>query len=147
MAEEYDVLKIDPVIKDIWLKALRSGEYVQAKGALRTQSGFCCLGVLCDALKKAEHPAVAGMEWLEPNHDGMSAFGGGDIGLPSPEIRAALYGADGSYNGPTFNVSEGYLPTLNDKGMFSHYNEEDGCPVYSEPHTFEQIADLIEKDL
>ncbi len=32
-----------------WLKALRSGQFAQAKKRLKLQSGFCCLGVLCEA--------------------------------------------------------------------------------------------------
>ena len=31
-----------------WLEALRSGKYPQTKGHLRDDTGFCCLGVLCD---------------------------------------------------------------------------------------------------
>lgn len=31
-----------------WIKALRSGEYKQSAGFLKTGHGFCCLGVLCD---------------------------------------------------------------------------------------------------
>jgi hypothetical protein len=30
------------------VEALESGEYTQATGSLRTESGFCCLGVACD---------------------------------------------------------------------------------------------------
>lgn len=30
-----------------WTKALRSGKYKQATGALQTNEGFCCLGVAC----------------------------------------------------------------------------------------------------
>lgn len=43
-------------IKEIWVKALRSGKYTQCKGALRKdfsdQKYFCCLGVLCDLHRK-----------------------------------------------------------------------------------------------
>lgn len=36
-------------VKKRWLKALRSGEYQQGTGALRTrEDAFCCLGVLCE---------------------------------------------------------------------------------------------------
>lgn len=35
-------------LRDRWVRALRSGDYKQTKGRLRTESGFCCLGVLCD---------------------------------------------------------------------------------------------------
>lgn len=33
-------------IKRLWVTALRSGEYKQAEGALKTEDGYCCLGVL-----------------------------------------------------------------------------------------------------
>lgn len=44
---------MNPEIKQMWLEALRSGEYVQGKNALRSvdatgQDSYCCLGVLCD---------------------------------------------------------------------------------------------------
>jgi hypothetical protein len=35
-------------IKQKWVAALRSGEYVQGLGALNISGKFCCLGVLCD---------------------------------------------------------------------------------------------------
>lgn len=39
-------------VKELWVNALLSGEYVQATGKLHSiemgQTGFCCLGVLCD---------------------------------------------------------------------------------------------------
>ena len=41
-------------VKALWLDALRSGDYVQGKYALRTEDNtFCCLGVLCDLAVKA----------------------------------------------------------------------------------------------
>lgn len=35
-------------IKTRWVAALRSGEYTQTKGYLKTADGYCCLGVLCE---------------------------------------------------------------------------------------------------
>jgi hypothetical protein len=35
------------------VEALESGEYVQAQMRLRTEDGFCCLGVACDVASKA----------------------------------------------------------------------------------------------
>jgi hypothetical protein len=38
-----------------WVEALRSGEYRQTRGKLRTSKtngGYCCLGVLCDVFQK-----------------------------------------------------------------------------------------------
>lgn len=35
-----------------WVKALRSGEYKQTQSQLHDDTGFCCLGVLCDLHRK-----------------------------------------------------------------------------------------------
>jgi hypothetical protein len=44
-----------PEIKAKWVEALRSGEYEQGCGALRTEDGkYCCLGVLTDLYCKAK---------------------------------------------------------------------------------------------
>ena len=38
-------------VKVEWVKALRSGEYKQGRGVLRSKEDeYCCLGVLCDVL-------------------------------------------------------------------------------------------------
>lgn len=39
-------------VKQLWLKALRSGKYKQGRNNLRTEDEFCCLGVLCDLYQK-----------------------------------------------------------------------------------------------
>ncbi len=38
-------------IRDKWTTALKSGEYEQSRGHLKTFLGYCCLGVLCDIIK------------------------------------------------------------------------------------------------
>ena len=35
-------------VKDKWVAALKSGKYKQARGYLKTENGYCCLGVLCE---------------------------------------------------------------------------------------------------
>ena len=46
-------------IKNRWVEALRSGEYKQGLGRLRSKEGrYCCLGVLCDL-----HAKDTGTEW------------------------------------------------------------------------------------
>jgi hypothetical protein len=35
-----------------WVTALRSGEYQQGRGQLKSGNEFCCLGVLCDLARK-----------------------------------------------------------------------------------------------
>lgn len=46
-------------IKELWIKALRSGEFRQTKHDLKTDDGYCCLGVLCE-LYRIEN----GGEWV-----------------------------------------------------------------------------------
>lgn len=45
-------------IKQLWVEALRSGEYIQGKKFLNVighgENNFCCLGVLCDIYQKQE---------------------------------------------------------------------------------------------
>lgn len=36
--------------REAWLAALESGEYVQTRGMLADETGYCCLGVACDVL-------------------------------------------------------------------------------------------------
>lgn len=44
---------MDPTLKERWVTALRSGEYQQGQGVLRTTDDhFCCLGVLCDLIDR-----------------------------------------------------------------------------------------------
>ncbi len=40
-------------ILEKWVPALRSGEYVQGRGTLKSPDGeYCCLGVACDLMSK-----------------------------------------------------------------------------------------------
>jgi hypothetical protein len=40
---------VNPEVKALWLTDLRSGEFTQGKGMLRsTENEYCCLGVLCE---------------------------------------------------------------------------------------------------
>lgn len=41
-----------PEIKEMWVKALRSGEYEQGMHQLVADNKYCCLGVLCDIARK-----------------------------------------------------------------------------------------------
>lgn len=46
-------MSMNAAIKAQWTAALRSGDYPQAKNNLRTEEGYCCLGVLCDLAVEA----------------------------------------------------------------------------------------------
>lgn len=144
---EYDLPKLDPEKKALWLRALRSEEYTQGREQLRTADGkFCCLGVGCDVFKGATGRG----EWIEeeaPRYQGDYTFRVSDedhswsslpqavvdwFGLPTPEPGASLSEfvalSDLRVIGPDGRPVP--LSNLNDQGM-----------------SFADIADLIERDL
>lgn len=61
---------MNPGIKARWVEALRSGEYKQGAGCLRTTDDcFCCLGVLADLYVKEK-----GVEWVAPQGGQPSSY-------------------------------------------------------------------------
>lgn len=113
-------------IKIDWLEALRSGEYPQARGSLKSAHGYCCLGVLC------ELAVLAGLDIaVDADPSGRTLYDGSDAYLPhSVRDWAGL-----SDSNPRVPHQLGSLRTNNLAG----YN--DGG------YTFFEIADLIEKHL
>jgi len=113
--------KMDPVVKEDWVEALRSGEYYQAESFLDSDNGQCCLGVLCDILDE---------DWtiLEYNTEDSSGN--------RMDIRGVrVYGSD-NYSMPSYKLLNKVgltdrtaltLATMNDEGA-----------------TFKEIADYIE---
>jgi hypothetical protein len=108
-------------VKQKWVDALRSGDYQQGQCYLRTNSGFCCLGVLCDLYGKENN-----VEWNLANNGHNYEFQEFESYLPSSVRKWA----DLEYCNPPVNDEESTLVRLNDSGS-----------------TFEQIADVIEKQL
>ena len=77
---------INPEIKELWCRALESEEYTQAGGRLRTDNGFCCLGVLSDLAIKA-----GVQEWVAEEGGGYgvsTSFGPRKTGTVSGEIQS-----------------------------------------------------------
>lgn len=119
---------MNPLLQKV-VDALRSGKYPQAKGHLRTEQGYCCLGVMC---------AVADDDpQLDDGQDYRTRNGAIDV-LPSSICRAlgltnqnpAVVDVNGE---KLFTQAHSYgyewpltLAWLNDEGF-----------------TFDQIADII----
>lgn len=67
--EEHVAINTDLIVG--WVAALRSGEYKQATGRLRTPEGWCCLGVLTDlAIKKG----LIDAEWEDHPEHGWAEY-------------------------------------------------------------------------
>lgn len=107
-------------IKARWLKALRSGRYRQGQKQLRTENGFCCLGVLCDLARRS---GVA--DWNNDGHfDGEYAY------LPESVVEWAGLNTQDPKVIQRKDLPKKLLSTLNDSGK-----------------SFKQIALYIEKSL
>ena len=116
---------MDAATKAKWVAALRSGKYKQGTGQLRTEDDcYCCLGVLCD---------ISGVgQWVRSEHDSGEQWAYSCEGYLVTALApdSIYYDGDCRPNRP-----QGSLISRND-GIASH-----------ERHTFEQIADFIEKHL
>jgi len=120
-------------IKDKWVAALRSGEYVRTRETLRDDYGFCCLGVLCDLyIEESQNVTEEQRSYWNNGHEFMVAKdpeqpGGGyyeNAVLPDSVMNwAGMKTTDGSIS------KDICLASLNDQGM-----------------EFEQIADVIENE-
>lgn len=116
-------MPMNPEIKARWVAALRSGEYKQAKGRLRTaDNSFCCLGVLCNLHAQA-HPEIAAKQ------QSATRYMGDDDIPPRPVVRWAGL-ADQWGGNVRIGGKSGELTRHNDNGR-----------------TFAEIADAIEAQL
>jgi len=105
-----------------WVAALRSGKYKQVKRHLKSNNGFCCLGVLCDLYGKEKEILWEGEEKEMFLHKSTT--------LPEEVyVWAGLRGNEGDIKNP--EKGEGQLLTVmnDDKGM-----------------SFKQIADFIDRN-
>ena len=123
-------MTMNPEIREQWAKDLESGDYPQGRGFLRTDGGFCCLGVLCEQAVRAgvisrfgldENPYTA--EPAEDVSDGSASVYG--TSLESPENSMAylplklIRWADLNYADPHViceTDEETTLAELNDRG-------------------------------
>lgn len=130
----------------MWVDALRSGEYSQTHNRLRNAKpgtpgyGYCCLGVACD--KFAEITGDGSWELFADNPDPKKGV------AQWPEVfRSHTDSEDYSETDLTYNVKE-WLGLRSMSGAFTHPAHPDipdslarmndrGC-------SFEEIADMIE---
>lgn len=115
-------------IADAWVKELRSGNYKQATGVLKScGDGFCCLGVLSDMYVKT-FPEIA--TWDDGDFTILGTDQYENLNLPEAVMK---WSGVRNYAGRVGNLidDEGYeviLANLNDDGS-----------------TFDEIADVIEE--
>jgi hypothetical protein len=94
-----------PKAKDLlpaWVKALESGEYSQTRDSLQDNSGFCCLGVLCDVASKQ-----FGYGQWDRDKNGI-------IGFKTPRTGTVYSNLPNPFNKVVRSELEGELIWLND---------------------------------
>ena len=112
-----------PEFKAKWIQALRDGKYQQTRGVLKDSSGgMCCLGVAADLVDSSG--------WTDQIMEGSQGHYGFGWRVDGPTLCEAVAHAIGI---PTEEARELAL-------------RNDGGGKYS-PHSFADIADLIEERL
>lgn len=123
-------------IKNLWLEALRSGDFEQTKGVLCTTDGkMCCLGVLTEMAVKAGIVQRGNVNntynYVQDTEVDSYTYGPyEDYGILPSEV---MEWADLDSPNPAVNINGSYfgLAELND----------------AEDFTFPMIADVIEEHL
>lgn len=127
--------KMDPELKQKWVKALRGGGYRQTTGSLRHKNTpdarpkYCCLGVLAN---------VCGEQWeTDDYNDGGIIKETGDADrLSRPLLRK--YGLS--------EAAQNHLIALNDGGIVESEKSWRTIAEY-EAQSFRKIADWIDENL
>jgi hypothetical protein len=131
-----EIQLLNPGVKRLFLKALRSGEYEQGRLQLRTnEDTYCCLGVLTDLAVKAgivkwEHSDYGwGVEARLPNGTDYIDTSGLDYKI----LEWAGLENETGIGGNIFfgGAKEDNLMNCNDEQLL----------------TFEEIADIVEENL
>lgn len=132
-------MAMNPEIKQLWLDALRSGDYKQGTGQLRDYNdNYCCLGVLCDVVrKKRKIKGFTGayFQYRENEHYGFPP----KKLLESIGILEDNIASDGMYG----NHSEEATIIITYKGKRASLSELNDDFELS----FKKIANIIEKQL
>jgi hypothetical protein len=128
---------MDSKIKGLWIDALRSGEYVQGQNALKKvlgdETGFCCLGVLCDVAIKSG----LDVKESEPSEYGTVSYDYATSYLPESVREWAGLTIGNPY--VIFPTSDGTKRDVTLAGL-----NDGAVKDFGMEGTFEEIADMIE---
>lgn len=119
---------MDPVIKQSWIAALRSGEYQQTQKTLKDANGYCCLGVLCHIAKDTVENS--GCTVQEKNDEILLTYD--DEDGESHEEAGRLF----KYLSADLGIGNNQMDLVN---MNDGHNQS--------PKSFTEIADWIEQNL
>lgn len=139
---------MNPKIKQMWLEALRSGEYTQGAGHLRVsmtednihfQDTHCCLGVLCDLHRQT----TASLTNWTITSDGLWSYEGYEETLPESVVEWA--GIEDM--NPNINISAIKFADWYPHDIVSSANTSTLAQLNDAGASFEHIANVIEAQL
>ena len=123
-------------VKELWLKALRSGEYKQGRNYLEYTDPlygkkYCCLGVLCDLAVKNGVICKTDQGRNEIYYETNAGIDNFTNNVLPTKVQnwAEIYSTDGDFNSKEF-VDKTMLTELNDSGKYG----------------FNAIANIIEEN-
>lgn len=142
-----------PEIKEMWVKALRSGEYEQGTHQLVGDNKYCCLGVLCDIARKCgiveireatDNMGITHLFYGTPEEYNIPHKSNVDIG-PKYEVlpKSVMEWSGLDLNNPELNIRDDDEDWRNNGPYpvpMSELNDEFG-------YGFHRLANLIEKQL
>jgi len=120
---------LDQRIKELWVKALRSGEYKQTQHFLNCDRGFCCIGVLADLYIKETNEG----HWQQTTTpvDGVTPLVFNDVNASILPVEVMEWAG---------LVNE--LIVTSEHGKVSFYELNDSLRL-----SFVEISNIIEKQL
>lgn len=133
-------------IQTLWTAALRSGDYRQGVGVLKTRDGdFCCLGVLCDLAVKAG--VIESPEEIHADDDSYVTgyrYESETGVLPESVMEwAGIPYSEGTYSLSDEEMTERYGNGWQNTDYYRKTSLINANDSYGK--SFDQIADLIEK--
>ena len=127
-------------IKEVWVNALRSGKYEQGSEKLRSVTGYCCLGVLCDIYAQEHNTQweFRGDEEINPQSQDYWYFDEHSEFLP----ESVMNWAELKTHNPTVRVD---VEDNDDEDNW--YYKDELSDINDSGYDFSQIANLIEAQL
>ena len=127
-------------VKQKWIDALRSGKYEQGSEKLRSVTGYCCLGVLCDIYAQEHNTQweFRGDEEINPQSQDYWYFDEHSEFLP----ETVMNWAELKTHNPTVRVD---VEDNDDEDNW--YYKDELSDINDSGYDFSQIANLIEAQL
>lgn len=129
-------MPLDPELKSKWVAALRSGKYKQGKYRLRKKDEtYCCLGVLCDITDPTKWTGRGPDESYGYNNPSMIGIPPFDV-IENIKVTITAEMVEMMNNSPHYRWKSENIDYLIGLDKLN-----DSCEL-----TFEQIANIVEKD-